>query len=77
MTDTVPALRPRPLWRRFVNPALVAAALLWRLFYSVLTLPLGAITLDLFRKANTDVLQHEGGDPSLGPSVPGIVGSAT
>ena len=32
------------------DDALVAAALLWRVFYSVLTLPLGAITLGRFRK---------------------------
>ncbi len=31
------------------DDALVAAALLWRVFYSVLTLPLGAITLGRFR----------------------------
>jgi hypothetical protein len=37
----------------------VAAALLWRVFYSLLTLPLGAITLSRFRKANPDVLAHE------------------
>lgn len=29
---------------------------LWRVFYSVLTLPLGAITLGRFRKANPDVV---------------------
>jgi uncharacterized membrane protein YbhN (UPF0104 family) len=40
------------------DDALVAAALLWRVFYSVLTLPLGAITLGRFRKANPDVLRH-------------------
>ena len=32
------------------DDALVAAALLWRVFYSVITLPLGAITLGRFRK---------------------------
>jgi hypothetical protein len=37
------------------DEALVAAALLWRVFYSVLTLPLGAITLSRFRKANPDL----------------------
>jgi uncharacterized membrane protein YbhN (UPF0104 family) len=37
---------------------LVAAALLWRVFYSFVTLPLGAITLSRFRKANPDVLRH-------------------
>jgi uncharacterized membrane protein YbhN (UPF0104 family) len=31
------------------DDALVAAALLWRVFYSVLTLPLGAITLSRLR----------------------------
>ena len=34
------------------DDALVAAALLWRVFYSVLILPLGAITLARYR--NTD-----------------------
>jgi uncharacterized membrane protein YbhN (UPF0104 family) len=38
------------------DDALLAAALLWRVFYSVLTLPLGAITLGRFRKANPEVL---------------------
>jgi uncharacterized membrane protein YbhN (UPF0104 family) len=37
------------------DDALLAAALLWRVFYSVLTLPLGAITLGRFRKANPEV----------------------
>ena len=37
------------------DDALVAAALLWRVFYSVLALPLGAITLSRFRNANPDV----------------------
>ena len=40
------------------DDALLAAALLWRVFYSVLTLPLGAITLSRFRKLNPDVLQR-------------------
>jgi uncharacterized membrane protein YbhN (UPF0104 family) len=39
------------------DDALVAAALLWRVFYSVIPLPLGAITLSRFRKANPDVLR--------------------
>ncbi len=39
------------------DDALVAAALLWRVFYSVLTLPLGAVTLSRFRKATPDVLR--------------------
>jgi uncharacterized membrane protein YbhN (UPF0104 family) len=38
------------------DDSLVAATLLWRVFYTVLTLPLGAITLSRFRKANPDVL---------------------
>ena len=38
------------------DDALVAAVLLWRVFYSVLTLPLGAITLSRYRKANPDTL---------------------
>jgi uncharacterized membrane protein YbhN (UPF0104 family) len=33
------------------DDALVAAVLLWRVFYSVITLPLGAVTLSRFRKA--------------------------
>ena len=33
------------------DDALVAAALLWRVFYSVLILPLGAVTLSRFRNA--------------------------
>jgi hypothetical protein len=37
----------------------VAAALLWRVFYSVLTLPVSAITPGRFRKANPDVLRRE------------------
>jgi uncharacterized membrane protein YbhN (UPF0104 family) len=40
------------------DDALVAAALLWRVFYSVVTLPLGAITLGRFRKANPDALRR-------------------
>ena len=39
------------------DDALVAAALLWRVFYSIVTLPLGAVTLGRFRKANPDVLR--------------------
>ena len=41
------------------DDTLVAAVLLWRVFYSVLTLPLGAITLSRFRKANPGVLVRE------------------
>ena len=40
------------------DDALVAAALLWRVFYSLITLPLGAVTLGRFRKANPDVLRR-------------------
>jgi uncharacterized membrane protein YbhN (UPF0104 family) len=40
------------------DDALLAAALLWRVFYSVITLPLGAITLSQFRKANPEGLRH-------------------
>ena len=40
------------------DDALVAAALLWRVFYSLITLPLGAITLGRFRKANPDALRR-------------------
>jgi uncharacterized membrane protein YbhN (UPF0104 family) len=39
------------------DDALVAAALLWRVFYSVIPLPLGAITLSRFRKANPEGLR--------------------
>jgi uncharacterized membrane protein YbhN (UPF0104 family) len=38
------------------DDTLVAAALLWRVFYSIIILPLGAITLTRFRRANPDVL---------------------
>ncbi len=38
------------------DDTLVAAALLWRVFYSLLTLPLGAITLGRFRKATPNAL---------------------
>ena len=47
------------------DDALVAAALLWRVFYSLLTLPLGAITLGRFRKANPDVLRHDTAETPL------------
>jgi uncharacterized membrane protein YbhN (UPF0104 family) len=40
------------------DDAPLAAALLWRVFYSVLTLPLGAITLSRFRRVNPDVLER-------------------
>jgi uncharacterized membrane protein YbhN (UPF0104 family) len=36
------------------DDVLIAAALLWRVFYSVLPLPAGAVTLARFRKANPD-----------------------
>jgi uncharacterized membrane protein YbhN (UPF0104 family) len=35
----------------------VAAALLWRVFYSFIAMPLGAITLSRFRKANPEGLR--------------------
>ena len=41
------------------DDALVVAALLWRVFYSLLTLPLGAITLGRFRKATPTLLPRE------------------
>ena len=40
------------------DDTLVAAALLWRVFYSVVTLPLGAITLSRFRKVNPGGVLH-------------------
>jgi hypothetical protein len=40
------------------DDALVAAALLWRVFYSVITLPLGAITLARFRKAPATAVER-------------------
>ena len=40
------------------DDALIAAALLWRMFYSAIRLPLGALTLSRFRKANPDALRH-------------------
>jgi uncharacterized membrane protein YbhN (UPF0104 family) len=42
------------------DDALVAAALLWRVFYSLVPLPFGAITLARFHKANPDVLWRGG-----------------
>ncbi len=48
------------------DDALLAAALLWRVFYSVLTLPLGAATLSRFRKANPDVLARGTAETPLG-----------
>ncbi len=40
------------------DDVLVAAAVLWRVFYSLISLPLGAITLGRFHKANPDALRH-------------------
>ncbi len=40
------------------DDVLVAAALLWRVFYSVIPLPAGAITLSRFRKANPGALRR-------------------
>jgi uncharacterized membrane protein YbhN (UPF0104 family) len=48
------------------DDALVAAALLWRVFYSVITLPLGAITLARFRKPNPDALRRGAVETSSG-----------
>jgi uncharacterized membrane protein YbhN (UPF0104 family) len=45
------------------DDTLVAAALLWRVFYSVVPLPFGAITLARFRKANPNVLQRGSATP--------------
>jgi uncharacterized membrane protein YbhN (UPF0104 family) len=36
----------------------VAAALLWRVFYSVISLPLGAITMARFQRRSPDVLRR-------------------
>jgi uncharacterized membrane protein YbhN (UPF0104 family) len=47
------------------DDVLVAAALLWRVFYSILTLPLGAVTFSRFRNANADVLAHGTPDAPL------------
>jgi len=44
------------------DDALLAGALLWRVFYSVLTLPLGAVTLGRFRKANPGLLAARVGE---------------
>ncbi len=41
------------------DDALLAAALLWRVFYSHITLPLGAMTLSRFHKANPSLLGNE------------------
>jgi hypothetical protein len=40
------------------DDVLVAAALVWRVFYSVIALPLGALTLSHFHKANPGVLRR-------------------
>jgi hypothetical protein len=40
------------------DEVLLAAALLWRVFYSIIPLPAGAITLSRFRKANPDALRY-------------------
>ena len=48
------------------DDTLVAAALLWRVFYSVLTLPLGAITLGRFRKANPESVATYDGAAAIG-----------
>ena len=40
------------------DDTLLAAALLWRVFYSVLILPLGAITFNRLRRDNLEVAQR-------------------
>lgn len=40
------------------NDEVVAAAVLWRVFYTFITLPLGAVTLSRFRKANPELLSR-------------------
>jgi uncharacterized membrane protein YbhN (UPF0104 family) len=40
------------------DDVLVAAALVWRVSYSVISLPLGAIKLSRFHKTNPDVLRR-------------------
>ena len=47
------------------DDALLAAALLWRVFYSVITLPLGSITLSRFRKANPTALASDAGERAV------------
>ena len=46
------------------DDALLAAALLWRVFYSIVTLPLGAVTMSRFRKANSDASQWSAAEPT-------------
>jgi uncharacterized membrane protein YbhN (UPF0104 family) len=58
------------------DDALVAAALLWRVFYSGITLPLGATTLGRFRKANPDALRRGTAETHLDVA-PGPVGPTT
>ena len=53
------------------DDVLVAAALLWRVFYSVIPLPLGAITLGRFRKANPDALRRGRRDHLVWPAATG------
>jgi hypothetical protein len=55
-------------WRigRDSDDALLAAALLWRVFYSVVPLPLGAITMSRFRKTDPDVLERRAAETRLG-----------
>ena len=51
------------------DDALVAAALLWRVFYSIVPLPFGAITLSRFRKANPKTTGHEAVEATWRPSL--------
>ena len=50
------------------DDALVAAALLWRVFYSIAILPLGAITLGRFRSAGAEDDATRGSTP-VGPGL--------
>jgi uncharacterized membrane protein YbhN (UPF0104 family) len=52
------------------DDALLAAALLWRVFYSVIVLPLGAVTLSRFRKANSDARPGGGKAVGMGEAQP-------
>lgn len=52
------------------NDALLAGALMWRAFYSVVTLPLGAVILSRFRKANPDAAQSPSRSEPSGPFDP-------
>jgi uncharacterized membrane protein YbhN (UPF0104 family) len=53
------------------NDEIVAAAVLWRVFYTFITLPLGAVTLSRFRKANPDLLSRRPSTASAQARSPG------